>query len=252
MALNGEKHGQFMGGGDRNSLKFTLEDRLQKNGTLHHKSAVITFPHQKEHGVDFMQYGKTFRVAKTVSFEDTMESDVKGGNTTGANRFRTPNEVHDIEAQVETTIYRKGPDGQFDPDKEFGVDFFRDEAAGDNPGSGGTKGFRQKQARDNIGRHNGQPTEYNPDNTVYRKAMPAPGGYSAPGIDSGTNKGVDFFSDQGDSGKNLKGFTLHADNPKVSDYGNNQPDAAADNSVYRNNMNTERYHSGGIKAGSVD
>ena len=167
-----------------------------------------------------------------------MDSSLKGGTTTGANRFRTPNEVHDIEAQVEGTIYRKGPNGKIDLDKEFGVDFMTDST------SGGTKGFRQKQARDNIARHNGNPTEYNPDNTVYRKSMPAPGGYSAPGITSegGRGPGGNYFNDQCDSRKNLKGFTRRADQVNISDYGNNDPLSAAEASVYRSRMNTDKYH----------
>lgn len=229
MALTGEKRSEFRSGADRNSTKFTLADRLEKSGSLFLKGPTLTFDSQKGDGVDFFKYGST---------RGDLDSSVRGGNTTGANRFRTPNEVHDIEAQVDGTIYRKGPNGKIDPDREFGVDFISDAH------SGGTKGFRQNQARDNIARHNGNPTEYNPDNSVFRKSMPAPGGYSAPGVtsDGGRGPGGNYFNDQGDSRKNLKGFTRRADQVNISDYGNNDPLTAAEASVYRNRMNTEKYH----------
>lgn len=228
MALTGETHTDFKSGADRNSLKFSLEDRLQKNGSFYLKGPTLTFAAQKGDGVDFFKYGST---------REDLDTGIRQGNTTGANRFRTPNEVHDIEAQTDATIYRKGPNGKVDPSKEFGTDFFSDAH------SGGTKGFRQKQGRDNIARHNGNPTEYNPDNTIFRKAMPAPGGYSAPGVstDAGRGPGGNYFGDQGASRKNLKGFTRNANLVNYSDFGNNDPLSAAEASVYRLRMNTDKY-----------
>ena len=225
-----ETRSEFRSGHDRNSVKFNLEDRLEKNGSRFLKGPTLTFDAQKGDGVDFFQYGRT---------RGELDTGVRVGNTTGANRFRGPNEVHDAEAQVESTIYRKSVHGDVDSAKEFGVDFFQDAH------SGGTRGFRQKQGRDNIARHNGTPTEYDPDKTVFRKSMPAPGGYSAPGVDTsgGRGAGGNYFNDQGESRKNLKGFTRRADQVNISDYGNNDPLTAAEASFYRNRMNTEKYHS---------
>jgi hypothetical protein len=224
-----ETRSEFRGGGDRNSTKIPLKDRLEGQGSRFLKGPTLTFEAQKGEGTDFFQYGGT---------RADLDNSVRDGNTSGANRFRTVNDVKDIEQQMHSTIYRDGPDGGMDSDKEFGVDFISDHA------SGGTKGFRQNQARDNIGRHNGNPTEYNPDNTVFRKSMPAPGGYSAPGVtsDGGRGPGGNYFNDQGESRKNLKGFTRRADQVNHSDYGDNDPWSAAEASVYRNRMDTEKYH----------
>lgn len=228
MALAGETRTDFKSGADRNSLKFNLEDRLEKNGSFFLKGPSLTFEAQKGVGVDFFKYGAT---------RTDLDTGVRQGNTTGANRFRTPNEVHDIEAQTEATIYRKGPNGKLDSDREFGTDFFTDAT------SGGTSGFRQNSGRDKMAMNHGQPTEFNADNSVFRKAMPAPGGYSAPGIttDSGRGPGGNYFDNQGDSRKNLKGFTRNANLVNVSDYGNNDPLSAAEASVYRDRMNTDKY-----------
>ena len=73
--------------------------------------------------------------------------------------------------------------------------------------------------------------------------MPAPGGYSAPGVDSSAGRGAgsDFMANQTGAGKNLRGFQRRADQVNISDYGANDPLKAAQASVYRNFMDTTRY-----------
>lgn len=222
------KISEFRSGADRNSLKYGLEERLGDNNSLFVKGPTISLQAQKEGGVDFFQYGGT---------RDELDSTVRKGNTTGANRHRTTNEVHDADQQAASTIYRQGPDGSVDKTKDIGVNFISDAA------SGGTPGFRQQQGRDNIAKYNGHPTEYNPDKTVFRKSMPSPGGYSAPGVDSSAGRGAgsDFMANQAASGKNLRGFQRRADQVNISDYGANDPLKAANASIYRDNMNTVRY-----------
>lgn len=223
-----EKRTDFKSGADRNSLTWGLEERLGANDSLFRKGPTISLESQKGTGVDFFSYGGT---------RQELDGTVKKGNTTGANRYRTTNEVQDAVQQVDSTIYRKGPDGKVNPTTDMGVNFISDS------GSGGTPGFRQKQGMDNIAKYNGHATEYNPDKTVFRKAMPAPGGYSAPGVDSsaGRGPGSNFMSDQKGSGKNLQGFTRRADQVNISDYGGNDPLKAAQASVYRNYMDTTKY-----------
>jgi hypothetical protein len=224
-----EKRADFKSGADRNSLTWGLEERIQANDSFYRKGPTISFQAQKGTGVDFFSYGGT---------RAELDGTVKKGNTTGANRYRTTNEVHDATAQVDATIYRTGPDGKVNANStEVGVNFMAD------GGSGGTPGFRQHQGYDNIAKYNGHATEYNPEKTVFRKAMPAPGGYSAPGVDSssGRGPGSDFMSNQKGSGKNLMGFTRRADQVNISDFGANDPLKAAQASVYRNYMDTTRY-----------
>jgi hypothetical protein len=225
-----EKKADFKSGADRNSLKWGLEERITATDSFYRKGPTISLQAQKGTGVDFFSYGGTRK---------ELDGTVKKGNTTGANRFRTTNEVQDAAAQVDATIYRSGPDGKVTSSTDIGVNFISD------AGSGGTPGFRQRQGYDNIAKYNGHATEYNPEKTVFRKAMPAPGGYSAPGVDSSAARGPgsDFMSDQKGSGKNLQGFTRRADQVNISDYGGDDPLKAAQASIYRNYMDTTRYES---------
>ena len=101
--------------------------------------------------------------------------------------------------------------------------------------------------------------------TMYRQSAPSPSGKGAPGIDDQTKKpegnGADFFgygssistNPFGEAGSlisnvnatgnvKIKGFTTKKSaGNKVSDYGHGNPAGAADQSFYRNNMDTVPY-----------
>ena len=109
-----ETRSDFRGGADRNSTKIPLKERYEGQGSIYLKGPSLTFEAQRGEGTDFFQYGGT---------RSDLDNSNRDGNTSGANRFRTVNDVKDIEQQMHSTIYRDGPDGGMDPDKEFGVDF---------------------------------------------------------------------------------------------------------------------------------